>query len=90
MLYKNLCREEYLAELALHGLGMLEDSLIEFDLAHLLLELLVPGLNLGDGFTQGLVDLQDLLIILVLGMAPMVDCSQQSLMHDFVLLDLSL
>lgn len=41
--------EEHLAELALHGLRMLEHSLEYLDGSDLLLQLLVSLLNLGDG-----------------------------------------
>jgi hypothetical protein len=57
MLYKYLGWEKDLAKFALHRLRMLEDPLIKFDLAKLILQVLISGFYLSNRVTKALVDL---------------------------------
>ena len=65
MVYENLRRKEYLTELALHGLWMLEYSLIYLNRSHFLLQLLIPLLYLRYSLREILISHHYLLPILL-------------------------
>jgi len=94
MVDKDFSWVEHLAELALHGQRVLEDTLVDLDLANLGRQLLVSIFNFGDSLRQRLVYFHQVFVLLsfcrlafCLRLLGLCDCLHQRLLHlDHLLL----